>query len=159
MAHNIKLAREARIKGGQDEPTLIEYKVGDRVLLKDHTAKSMEPKYKSGYNIKAVISDRRFELVDAKGKTVNVHRKDIKMYDRREEIADQMNKTEHHGRRSTTAALPVSQIPDLNWTEPREGPYTDNNTGHVHVHHIDSKVKTTPKIMGTLNKLRNFFKA
>ena len=52
--------------------------VGDLVLVKDHTAKSFEPKYKEDYRVVQIYGTNALQVSDKRGKLHNVHITDIK---------------------------------------------------------------------------------
>ena len=52
--------------------------VGDLVLVKDHTAKSFEPKYKEDFRVVQVYGTNALQVSDKRGKLHNVHITDIK---------------------------------------------------------------------------------
>ena len=52
--------------------------VGDLVLVKDHTVKSFEPKYKEDFGVVQVYGMNALQVLDKRGRLHNVHIKDIK---------------------------------------------------------------------------------
>ena len=52
--------------------------VGDLVLVKDHTAKSFEPKYKEDYCVVQIYGTNALQVSDKRGQLHNVHITDIK---------------------------------------------------------------------------------
>ena len=55
--------------------SLLKYKVGTQVLVRNFTRKPLERKFVSGYHIVRILSDSVYELMKPNGKTfkVNVH--------------------------------------------------------------------------------------
>ena len=52
--------------------------VRDPVLVKDHTAKSFEPKYKEDYCVVQIYGTNTLQVLDKQGKLHNVHITDVK---------------------------------------------------------------------------------
>ena len=52
--------------------------VGDIVLIKDHTAKSFEPKYKEDYCVVQIYGTNALQVSDKRGKLHNVHITEVK---------------------------------------------------------------------------------
>ena len=52
--------------------------VGDLVLIKDHTAKSFEPKYKEDYRVVQIYGTNALQVSDKRGKLHKVHITDVK---------------------------------------------------------------------------------
>ena len=60
--------------------------VGDLVLVKDHTAKSFEPKYKEDYRVVQIYGANALEVSDKRGKLHNVHITDVKRVNMTEKV-------------------------------------------------------------------------
>ena len=95
--------------------------VGDLVLVKDHTTKSFEPKYKEDYCVVQIYRTNALQVSDKKGKLHNVHITDVKRINMTEKVATQLQKIYNKGR---TAKNLISQglIPDLGWNTDQQGP-------------------------------------
>ena len=78
--------------------------VGDLVLVKDHTAKSFEPKYKEDYCVVQIYGTNALQVSDKRGKLHNVHITDVK----------HINMTEKD-------LIPQGLIPDLGWNTDQQG--------------------------------------
>ena len=60
--------------------------VGDLVLVKDHTAKSFEPKYKEDFWVVQVYGTNALQVSDKRGKLHNVHITDIRKINMTEKL-------------------------------------------------------------------------
>ena len=108
---NLKTAREKR------QPSLIvdsRLREGDLVLLKDHTAKAFQPRFKGNF---CVIKQKgnQVEIRPAEGgETTKVHVTDIKKVTPAEHISAQLPDYNKLGRLTKLRLNPKS-IPDLDW--------------------------------------------
>ena len=57
------------------EPEVL--KVGDNILVRDHTSKAFQPKYKD-FRIIGIFRKNQVEIKDNHGHTTKVHHKDVK---------------------------------------------------------------------------------
>ena len=64
--------------------------VGDLVLMKDHTVKSFEPKYKEDYHVVQIYGTNALQVSDKRGKLHNVHITDVKRVNMTEKVATQL---------------------------------------------------------------------
>ena len=64
--------------------------VGDLVLVKDHTAKSFEPKYKEDYCVVQIYGTNALQVSDKRGRLHNVYITDVKRVTMMEKVATQM---------------------------------------------------------------------
>ena len=64
--------------------------VGDLVLMKDHTAKSFEPKYKEAYHIVQIYGTNALQVSNRRGRLHNVHITDIKCINMTEKVTNQL---------------------------------------------------------------------
>ena len=82
--------------------------------MKNHTAKSFEPKYKGNYRIVKIHSSN-MKIRDFRGNISMVHITDVKRTTLMEQIADDY---EHLGKqgRFSKKCIPRGYIPDLDWT-------------------------------------------
>ena len=80
--------------------------------MKNHTAKSFEPKYKENYRIVKIYGNN-MEIRDYRGNISMVHVTDVKRTTLMEQVAD-----EELGKqgRFSKKCIPRGYIPDLNWT-------------------------------------------
>ena len=137
IAHNLNETRKARDKNKRDrtpkEPKKL--KIGDNILVRDHTSKAFQPKYKD-FCIVGLLGKNQVEIKDNHGHTTKVHCRDIKKRPMTEKVCqlyeeEQVGKT-WEGRK----AVPTSKMPDLGWDiaeaqlqETQEKP--EDNTTHT----------------------------
>ena len=137
IVHNLNEARKARDKNKRDrtpkEPEKL--KIGDNILVRDHTSKAFQPKYKD-FCIVGLLGKNQVEIKDNHGHTTKVHCRDIKKIPMTEKVCqlyeeEQVGKT-WEGRK----AVPTSKMPDLGWDiaeaqlqETQEKP--EDNTTHT----------------------------
>ena len=79
VAHNLNEARKARDGNKKKKnPTNPEQlKIGDNVLVRDHTSKAFKPKYKD-FCIIGLLGKNQVEIKDNHGHTMKVHHRDVK---------------------------------------------------------------------------------
>ena len=108
---NLKIAREKR------QPSLIidpKLKEGDLVLIKNHTAKAFQPRFKGNFHV-IKQKGNQVEIKPAEGgETIRVHVTDIKKIIPADHIAAQLPAYNKLGRLSKLRLNPKS-IPDLDW--------------------------------------------
>ena len=79
IAHNLNEARKVRDKNIKDrtpkEPEKL--KIGDNILVRNHTFKAFQPKYKDFF-IVGLSGENQVEIKDNHGHTTKVHRRDVK---------------------------------------------------------------------------------
>ena len=88
--------------------------VGDLVLVKDHTAKSFEPKYKEDYHVVQIYGTNTLQVLDKRGRLHNVHITDIKRVTMTEKVATQMKEIYNKGRTAKNL-IPQGLLPNLGW--------------------------------------------
>ena len=92
----------------------VKLKVGDNVLVRDHTSKAFQPKYKD-FCIVGLLGKNQIEIKDNHGYTTKVHRRDIKKIPMTEKVC-QLYEEEQLGKvREGRKAVPKSKMPDLAW--------------------------------------------
>ena len=94
--------------------------VGDLVLVKDHTAKSFEPKYKEDYRVVQIYGTNALQESDKRGKLHNVHITDVKRINMTEKVATQLEQIYNKGRKAKSL-IPQGLIPDLGWNTDQQG--------------------------------------
>ena len=111
--HNLNEARKARDKNKRDrtpkEPEKL--KIGDNILVRDHTSKAFQPKYKD-FCIVGLLGKKQVEIKDNQSNTTKVHCRDIKKIHMTEKVCqpyeeEQVGKT-WEGRKT----VPTSKMPD-----------------------------------------------
>ena len=79
VAHNLNEARKARYgnKKKKIAKNPEQLKVGDNILVRDHTSKAFQPKYKD-FCITGLLGKNQVEIKDNHGHTTKVHHRDVK---------------------------------------------------------------------------------
>ena len=95
--------------------------VGDLVLVKDHTAKSFQPKYKEDFWVVQVYGTNALQVSDKRGKLHNVHITDVRKINMTEKIAAQLQETYNNKGRTAKHLIPQGRIPDLGWNTDQQG--------------------------------------
>ena len=95
--------------------------VGDLVLMKDHTAKLFEPKYKEDYRVVQIYGTNALQVSDKRGKLHNVHITDVRRINMTEKVATQLEQIYNKGRTAKNL-IPPGLIPDLGWNTDQQGP-------------------------------------
>ena len=116
VAHNLNEARKARdgSKKGKTPKEPEELKVGDNVLVRDHTSKAFQPKYKD-FCIIGLLGKNQVEIKDNHGHTTKVHHRDVKKIPMSEKVC-QLYEEEQVGKtREGRKAVPTNKMPDLGW--------------------------------------------
>ena len=112
VAHNPNEARKARDgnKKGKTPKEPEKLKVGDNILIRGHTSKTFQPKYKD-FCIVGLLGKNQVEIKDNHGHTTKIHRRDIKKIPMTEKVCqEQVGKT-RKGRKT----VPNNKMPDLGW--------------------------------------------
>ena len=84
--------------------------VGDLVLVKDHTAKLFEPKYKEDYRVVQIYGTNALQVSDKKGKLHNVHITDVRRINMTKKVATQLEQIYNKGRTAKNL-IPQGLIP------------------------------------------------
>ena len=95
--------------------------VGDLVLMKDHTAKSFEPRYKEDYRVVQIYGTNTLQVSDKRGKLHNVHITDVKCINMTKKVMTQLEQVYKTGRTAKNL-IPQGLIPDLGWNTDQQGP-------------------------------------
>ena len=115
VAQQLLNSRERYIKKHYNQqPSEPQLQAGDLILIKNHTAKSFEPKYKGNYRI-VKIHGNNMEIQDYRGNIPMVHVTDVKRTTLTELVADDYEQLGNQGRFSKKH-IPRGYIPDLDWT-------------------------------------------
>ena len=99
------------------------------MLVRDHTSKAFQPKYKD-FCIIGLLGKNQVEIKDHHGHTIKVHRRDVKKIPMTEKVC-QLYEEEQIGKiRDGRKAIPSSKMPDLGWdaTEEIEAPHKRDMT-------------------------------
>ena len=133
VAHNLNEARKARDGNKKNtkpkESTVL--RIGDNVLVRDHTSKAFQPKYKD-FCIVGLLRKNQIEIKDNHGHIAKVHRKDVEKIPMTEKVC-QLYKEEQLGKtREGRRAVPANKMPELGWDtaetlEIKENKHKTNN--------------------------------
>ena len=138
VTHNLNEARKARDgkKRGKMPREPEKLKIGDNVLIRDHTSKVFQPKYKD-FCIVGLLGKNQVEIKDTYGHTTKVHRQDIKKIPMIEKVC-QLYEEEQIGKvREGRKAVPSNKMPDLGsdiaetQLQEDEQKSTENNNHHT----------------------------
>ena len=114
VAHNLNEARKARDGNEKStkpkEPVVL--CVGDNVLVRDHTAKAFQPKYKD-FCIVGLLGKNQIEIKDNHGHMTKVHRKDVKKMT--EKVCQLYEEEQLRKTREGRKAVPANKMPELGW--------------------------------------------
>ena len=114
VAHNLNKARKAG-DGNRNGKTTKEpekLKIGDNVLVRDHTSKAFQPQYKD-FCIVGLLGKNQIEIKDNHGHTTKFHCRDVKKMTKK---VCQLYEEEQVGKvREGRKAVPKSKMPDLGW--------------------------------------------
>ena len=121
VAHNLNEARKASDGNKKKKNTAApeKLKIGDNVLVRDHTSKAFQPKYKD-FCIVGLLGKNQVEIKDNHGHTTKVHCRDMKKIPMTEKVC-QLYEEEQIGKvRNGRKAVPSSKMPDLGWDATEE---------------------------------------
>ena len=116
VAHNLNEARKARDGNKRStkpkEPVVL--RVRDNVLVRDHTSKVFQPKYKD-FCIIGLLGKNQIEIKDNHGHITKVHQKDVKKIPMTEKVC-QLYEEEQLGKtREDRKAVPANKMLELGW--------------------------------------------
>ena len=116
VAHNLNEARKARDGNRKGitpkEPEKL--KIGDNILIRDHTSKVFQPKYKD-FCIVGLLGKNQVEIKDNHGHITKVHHRDIKKIPMTEKVCKLYEEEQTGKTREGRKAVPTSKMPDLGW--------------------------------------------
>ena len=105
-------SRERYIKKHHNQqPSEPQLQAGDLILIRNHTARNFEPKYKGNYKI-VKIHGNNVEIWGYRGNILMVHVTDVKRTTLMEQVADDYKELGKQGRFSKRC-IPRGYIPDL----------------------------------------------
>ena len=116
VAHNLNEARKARDgkKKGTTPKEPERLKIGDNILVRDHTSKAFQPKYKD-FCIVGLLGKNQVEIKDNHGHITKVHRRDVKKMPMTEKVCKLYEEEQTGKTREGRKAVPTSKMPDLAW--------------------------------------------
>ena len=114
VAHNLNEARKARDrnKKGITPKEHKELKIGDNILVRDHTSKAFQPKYKD-FCIVGLLGKNQVEINH--GHITKVHRRDIKKIPMTEKVCKLYEEEQIGKMREGRKTVPTSKMQDLGW--------------------------------------------
>ena len=116
VAHNLNEARKAR--DGKEKGTTPKepkrLKIGDNILVRDHTSKAFQPKYKD-FCIVGLLGKNQVEIKDNHGHITKVHCRDVKKIPMTEKVCKLYEEEQTGKTREGRKAVPTSKMPDLAW--------------------------------------------
>ena len=116
VAHNLNEARKARDgkKKGTTPKEPERLKIGDNILVRDHTSKAFQPKYKD-FCIVGLVGKNQVEIKDNHGHITKVHHRDIKKIPMTEKVCKLYEEEQIRKTREGRKAVPNSKMPNLAW--------------------------------------------
>ena len=116
VAHNLHEARKARDKNcSRDTPRECDIlRLGDNVLVRDHTSKVFQPKYKD-FCITGFLGRNQIEVKDNHGHTTKVHRRDVKKIPMTDKICQMYEEEQVNKIRNGRKLVPDNKMPNLSW--------------------------------------------
>ena len=116
VAHNLNEARKARDgkKKGTVPKEPEKLKIGNNILVRDHTSRAFQPKYKD-FCIVGLLGKNQVEIKDNHGHITKVHRRDIKKIPMAEKVCKLYEEEQTGKTREGRKAVPSSKMPDLAW--------------------------------------------
>ena len=116
VAHNLNEARKARDgkKKGTTPQEPERLKIGDNILVRDHTSKAFQPKYKD-FCIVGLLGKNQVEIKDNHGHITKVHHRDIKKMPMTEKVCKLYEEEQTGKNREGRKAVPTCKMPDLAW--------------------------------------------
>ena len=116
VAHNLNEARKARDgnKKGRTSKEPEKLKIVDNILVRDHTSKAFQPKYKD-FCIVGLLGKSQVESKDNHGHITKVHRRDIKKVPMTEKVCKLYEEEQIGKMREGRKAVPTNKMSDLGW--------------------------------------------
>ena len=116
VVHNLNEARKARDgkKKGTTPKEPERLRIGDNILVRDHTSKAFQPKYKD-FCIVGLLGKNQVEIKDNHGHITKVHHRDIKKIPMTEKVCKLYEEEQTGKTREGRKAVPNSKMPDLAW--------------------------------------------
>ena len=116
VAFNLDKTRRARdsnkLRKTKSTPETL--KPGDNVLVRDHTSKAFQPKYKDFCVVK-IIGKNQEEVKDNHGYTMKVQCKEVKKMQMIDKVSELYNEEQNNNVRRCRKILSIHKTPDLQW--------------------------------------------
>ena len=122
VAHNLYEARRARDKNSsRNIPREVDIlRLGDNVLVRDHTSKVFQPKYKD-FCITGFLGKNQIEVKDNHGHMTKVHRRDVKKIPMTDKISQMYEEEQINKTRNGRKLVPDNIMPNLHWNLEKQG--------------------------------------
>ena len=142
VAQQLLKSRECYMKKHHNQkPVESPVKLGDLILMVNHTAKAFQPKYKKGtYRVVKVLGNQ-MDIWNFRGNISMVHITDMKKTTLTDEVADDYLQLCNEGR-FAKKCVPRGYIPDLDWTTIHNDP--DQPIKPVKLKEDPNKTTATP---------------
>ena len=116
VAHNLNEGRKARDgkKKGTTPKEPERLKIGDNILIRDHTSKAFQPKYKD-FCIVGLLGKNQVEIKDNHGHITKVHRRDARKIPMTEKVCKLYEEEQTEKTREGRKAVPTSKMSALGW--------------------------------------------
>ena len=116
VAHNLNEARKTRDgkKKGTTPKEPETLRIGDNILVRDHTSKAFQPKYKD-FCIVGLLGKNQVEIKDNHGHVTKVHHRDVKKIPMTEKVCKLYEEEQTGKTREGRKVVPNSKMPDLAW--------------------------------------------
>ena len=116
VAHNLNEARKARDgkKKGITPKEPEKLKIGDNILIRDHTSKAFQPKYKD-FCIIELLGKNQVEIKDNHSHIPKVHGRDVKKIPMTKKVCKLYEEEQIGKMREGRKEVPTSKMPDLGW--------------------------------------------
>ena len=116
VTHNLNEARKARDgkKKGTTPKEPERLKIGDNILVRDHTSKAFQPKYKD-FCIVGLPGKNQVKIKDNHGHITKVHHRDVKKIPMTEKVCKLYEEEQTGKTREGRKVVPNSKMPDLAW--------------------------------------------
>ena len=115
VAHNLNEARKARDgKKGTTPKEPERLRIGDNILIRDHTSKAFQPKYKD-FCIVGFLGKNQVEIKDNHSHITKIHRRDVKKIPMTEKVCKPYEEEQTGKTREGRKVIPNSKMPDLAW--------------------------------------------
>ena len=116
VVHNLHEARKARDKNTtrniSKEIDIL--RVGDNVLVRDHTSRVFQPKYKD-FCVTGFLGKNQIKVKDNHGHTTKVHRRDVKKIPMTDKICQMYEEEQVNKTRNGRKLVPDNIMPKLSW--------------------------------------------
>ena len=89
-------------------------KIGDNILVRDHTSKAFQPKYKD-FCIVGLLGKNQVEIKDNHGHITKVHHRDVKKIPMTEKVCKLYEQEQIEKTRGGRRVVPNSKMPNLAW--------------------------------------------